>query len=166
MDSERLSARLWKGLFNVCFLVLFFQALALAEWIVVSTLSWRSPTARLAPAFGFLLALEVVSLIFYFRRPWIAPLVSWLGVALVAARAIPWGKPGWTAAVRQFDFQYFTLITAHVGLAAFIMMNRADAETEDAVAGVVSAPAAAPPMPRLEPEPDAKSGGDGTAEAG
>ena len=165
MDSERLSARLWKGLFNVCFLVLFFQALALAEWIVVSTLRWRSPTARLAPAFGFLLALEVVSLIFYFRRPWIAALVSWVGVALVAARAIPWGKPGWGAAVHQFDFQIFTLITAHAGVASFIMMNRADAEPADSAVGIeCPQPQAAAPL--LNAEPDAKSGADGTAEAG
>lgn len=162
MDSERLSARLWKGLFNLCFLVLFFQALALTEWIVVSTLSWRSPTARLAPAFGFLLALEVASLIFYFRRPWIAALVSWLGVALVAARAIPWGKPGWSAAVHQFDFQIFTLITAHVGVASFIMMNRAEAE--DSAAAVENAPPPPTALP-LTAEPDAKSGKDGTPAA-
>lgn len=165
MDSERLPARLWKGLFTVCFLVLFFQALALAEWIVVSTLSWRSPIARLAPAFSFLLALEVVSLMLYFRRPWVAALVSWLGVALVAARAIPWGKPGWSAAVHQFDFQIFTLITAHAGVAAFIMMNRTDAEPTDSAVGVKNAPPAAA-APLLNAEPDAKSGEDGTAEAG
>lgn len=164
MDSERLPARLWKGLFNVCFLILFFQALALAEWIVVSTLSWRSPMARLAPAFGFLLALEVVSLIFYFRRPWIAPLVSWLGVALIAARAIPWGKPGWAAVVHQFDFQIFTFITAHVGLAAFIMMNRPDSEPADSALGAESAPLPAT-VPPLTAELDAKSGKDGTPAA-
>ena len=134
------SATLLKGAFNLCFLALFLQALAFAEWSFASTLDWRSPAANLTRYFAFLLALQVVALVLYFRFPWVGVVLGWIGVAIILARAIPWRTPQWATVLRQFRFELLFLVLAHLGLAAFKLAKRAEAAEIAEVTGVAADP--------------------------
>ena len=128
MEGERASAGLLKLLFNLCFAALFFEVIALAEWILLLTMTPRSPLARLVPLLAVLLSAQVVALIFYFRKPWVAVLVAWAGVFLIAARAIPWGSPTWRSVIHEFYSQIVFLLVAHAGFGVSVLRNRAKAE--------------------------------------
>lgn len=132
------SASVLKAVFHLCFLALFFQVLAFAEWIFASSINWRSPIAHLVPTFGILLAAQGVGLILYLRRPWVAAVVAWISVVVILARAIPWGTAGWASALRQYEFELAFVVLAHLGLASFILMNRAEAEEIAEATGVIS----------------------------
>lgn len=134
------SATLLKAVFNLCFIVLFLQLLASAEWVFASNLSWHSPIAHLIRYFAILLTLQAVSLAFFFRMPWIGVALSWFSVAFILARAIPWNTSGWRTVLPQFRFELIFLVLAHVGWAAFVMGKRAEAAEIAEVAGVAPAP--------------------------
>lgn len=143
MASKATSAKLLKLLFNLCFGVLFFDSLAVAEWIIALGLMPKSPLARLAPVIATLLGIQIISLVFYFWKPWITVVIAWVGVFLIAARAIPWGSPSWFSVVRQFQFQLVFLVAAHVGLGLYVLVKRAEAGmVSEMVSGAVSPPVA------------------------
>ena len=127
MASKAMSAKLLKLLFNLCFAVLFFEVLAVAEWILALTMMPRSPMARLVPLAAVLLGAQVLALVFYFWKPWVTVVIAWAGIFIVAARAIPWGSPSWLASVRQFEFQIVFLVAAHAGYGLYVLMHRAEA---------------------------------------
>ncbi len=143
MASKATSAKLLKLSFNVCFAVLFFEVLAVAEWIVVMTMMPKTAVARLVPLVAVLLGAQVMALMFYFWKPWVTVAIAWLGIFIVAARAIPWGSPSWLTAVHQFEFQVVFLIVAHAGFGLYVLMNRAEAEiVSEMVSGLGKLPAA------------------------
>lgn len=135
MARKWASATVLKAVFKLCFIVLFFQWLAFAEWVIASSITYRSPIAHLEPYFMFLLGAQVVALVLYFRKPWVAVIVAWLSVAVILARAIPWGTPEWASALRQFRFEIVFLVLAHAGYAVFLRMNRAEREEIEEVVG-------------------------------
>ena len=122
------SAIVFKAVFAVCFLALFLQMLAFAEWALASNLNWQSPTAHLSRYFALLLAGQAVALVCYIRKPWVSVVLGWLSVAVLLARAIPWSTPGWRTALLQFRFELVFLVLAHVGWAAFAMGKRIEAK--------------------------------------
>lgn len=140
MAQKWASATLLKAVFNLCFIVLFLQLLASAEWVFASNLSWHSPIAHLIRYFVILLGVQAVSLVFFFRMPWVSVVLGWFSVAFVLARAIPWSTPGWRTVLPQFRFELIFLVLAHVGWAAFVMAKRAEAAEIAEVAGVTAAP--------------------------
>ena len=130
------SAIVFKAVFTVCFLALFLQMLAFAEWALVSNFDWHSPTAHLSRYFALLLAGQAVALVFYFRRPWVSVVVGWLSVAVLLARAIPWSTPGWRIALRQFRFELVFLALTHLGWVAFVKGKRAEAQEIAEITGI------------------------------
>ena len=140
MAHKWASATLLKALFNLCFIVLFLQLLAFAEWVFAADLSWHSPIAHLIRYFAILLGAQAVSLLFFFRMPWISVVLGWLSVALVLARAIPWSTPAWKTVLPQFRFELVFLVLVHVGWKVFVMGKRAEKAEIAEVAGVAPAP--------------------------
>ncbi len=127
MASKATSAKLLKLLFNLCFAVLFFEAIAVAEWILAMTMMPKSPMAHLMPLAAVLLGVQVIALVFYFFKPWITVVLAWMGVFIIAARAIPWGTPSWLSSMRQFQFQIVFLVAAHAGAWLYVRLRRAEA---------------------------------------
>lgn len=127
MASRATSAKLLKLLFNLCFAVLFFEVLAVVEWILAMALMPKSPMARLLPLVAVLLGTQVVALVFYFWKLWVSVIFAWLGIIFIAARVIPWGSPSWLSSARQFEFQIVFLVAAHAGFGLYVLMNRAEA---------------------------------------
>lgn len=142
MEPDREPSMVLKALFNLCFLVLFFEVLALAEWVLLQTMMPKSPLAALLPFLIALLVAQVVALILYFKMPLAVVAVAWLGTIYIAARAIPWGSPSWGSAVRQFQFQVIYFAVAHVAYGAYFFMNRTATEE----ASKVEAEAGKPPV--------------------
>jgi hypothetical protein len=134
------SAIVLKAVFNLCFIALFFQMLAFAEWVFASSLAFNSPIAHLVPYFMFLLAAQLVSLLLFFRLPWVAVIVAWLSVLVILFRAIPWRTPAWRSVLLEFRFELVFLVLAHAGFALFVMKNRAEAEEIEEVVGPVRNP--------------------------
>lgn len=130
------SATLLKAVFNLCFVALFLQALAFAEWVFASNLNWHSPIAHLIRYFAFLLAAQAVALVLYFRLPWVGVVLGWISVAVVLARAIPWSTPEWETVLRQFRFELLFLVLVHLGFAAFELGKRAEAAEIAEVTGI------------------------------
>lgn len=130
MASKWASENFFKAIFQLCFFVLFFQTLAFAEWIFISTITFHSPIARLVPYFAGLLVMEILGLVLYFRLPWVMVIVSWIGAALIVTRAVPWKSPQWRSSLHQFQFELFLLFFAHLGFAAYALKNRAAAAEE------------------------------------
>ena len=128
MGRRWASATVLKAIFNLCFIAMFLETLGFAEWVFASTLTWHSPLAHLIRYFAFLLTAQAVALVFYFRMPWVGALVSWISVAVILARVIPWGTPAWRSTLLQFRFELLFLALAHGGLATFVMGRRAEAE--------------------------------------
>ena len=144
MAQRWASANVLKAVFNLCFLALFLQVLAFAEWIFATSLSWRSPIAHLVPYFAVLLGAQVVALMLYLRRPWVAVVVAWLGVVMILTRAVPWDSPAWSSELRRYEFELVFLVVAHLGFGAFVLMKRAEAEEVAEVAGISTGPAGTP----------------------
>lgn len=134
------SATVLKAVFNLCFIALFFQMLAFAEWVFASTLTWHSPIAHLFRYFAFLLAAQVVALVLFFRMPLVSVVVSWISAGVILVRAIPWGTPAWGETLRLFRFELVFLVLAHVGYAAWVMGKRAEAEEIEEVVGTPTSP--------------------------
>lgn len=141
MAHKWASAALLKAVFNLCFIVLFLQLLAFAEWVFASNLSWHSPITHLLRYFAILLVVQAVSLAFFFRMPWMSVVLGWFSVAYILARAIPWSTPGWKVVLPQFRFELVFLVLAHVGWVVFVMGKRAEAAEIAEVAGVLPGPA-------------------------
>lgn len=135
MASKWASATVLKALFNLCFIILFFQVLAFAEWVFASSMSANSPVAHVMPYFAFLLGAQAISLLLYFRYPWVAVLVAWLTVGIILARVVPWGAPAWRSVLLDFRFEIVYVVLAHAGFVAFIMKNRAEAQEMEEVVG-------------------------------
>lgn len=135
MAPKWASATVLKAVFNLCFIAMFFQVLAFAEWVFASSMTLNSPIAHLVHFFVFLLGAQVIALLLYFRMPWVSVLVAWLTVLVVLARAVPWGTPAWRPVLLEFRFELVFLVLAHAGLAAFVMKNRAEAEEIEEVVG-------------------------------
>lgn len=127
MSSRWASATVLKAVFNLCFVAMFLQALAFAEWVFASTLDWHSPMTHLIRYFAFLLAAQAIALVLYFRLPLVGVIVAWISVAVILARAIPWSTPQWGSVLRQFRFELFFLVLVHVGFAISRMTKRAEA---------------------------------------
>lgn len=138
MASKWASANVLKAVFNFCFLVLFFQLLAFAEWVFASTLTLNSPIAHLLQYFVILLAAQAIALLLFFRWPWLAALAAWLSVLVVLVRAIPWGTPAWRAVLFEFRFEIVFLVLTHIALVVFVMKNRAEAEEIAEVTGLAA----------------------------
>lgn len=130
MAGKWASENVFRAIFQLCFFALFFQTLAFAEWIVISSITFRSPSARLVPYFAGLLVIEVIGLVLYFRLPWVMVVASWVGAVLILTRGIPWGTPQWRSSLHQFQFELFLLFFAHLGFGAYVMKNRAAAAEE------------------------------------
>jgi len=127
MASKATSAKLLKVLFNLCFAVLFFDAIAVAEWILAMAMMPKSPMAHLMPLVAVLLGVQVIALLIYFFKPWVTVVLAWMGVFIIAARAIPWGTPSWLSSMRQFEFQIVFLVAAHAGAWLYVRLRRAEA---------------------------------------
>jgi hypothetical protein len=134
------SAGVLRAIFNLCFIALFLQVLAFAEWIFAMSITWQSPIAHQVPYFAFVLAVQAVALVFYLRRPWVAVIAAWVAVAVILARVIPWGSPGWVLVLHRYQFELVFVVLAHVGLWVFILMNRAEAREIEEATGVASGP--------------------------
>ena len=130
MAEKWASENVYKAGFQLCFFALFFQTLAFAEWIFVSTITWQSPMRPLAPYFAGLLVVEIIGLVLYFRLPWVMVIAAWIGAGLILFRAIPWKTPQWRSSLHNFEFEIFLLIFAHAGYAAYVLKNRAAAAAE------------------------------------
>lgn len=130
MAGEWASENVFKGIFQLCFFVLFFETLAFAEWVFISTMNFRSPIAHLVPYFAGLLVMEVIGLVLYFKLPWVMVIVSWVGAGLIVTRGVPWKSPQWRSSLHQFQFELFLLFFAHLGFAAYVLKNRAAAAEE------------------------------------
>ena len=127
MADRQTAENVYKAVFQLCFFALFFEALAFAEWIFISTITWQSPMRPLTPYFTGLLVVEIIALVLYFRLPWIMVMVSWIGAGLILIRAIPWKTPQWRSSLHNFEFEIFLLVFAHAGYAAYVLKNRAAA---------------------------------------
>ena len=135
MAGKWASATVLKAVFNLCFIAMFLQTLGFAEWVFASTLSWHSPLAHLVRYFAFLLAAQVVALVVYFRLPVVGVVVSWISVAAILVRAIPWGTPAWATTLLQFRVELVFVVLAHVGFAVSLRAKRAEAEEIEEVVG-------------------------------
>jgi hypothetical protein len=132
------SANVLKAIFNLWFIVLFFQLLAFAEVVFASTMTVNSPLAHLLHYFEFLLVAQAIGLLLYFRLPWVAPVLAWLSVLVILVRAIPWGTPAWRSVLLEFRFELFFLVLSHFALVTFVMKNRAEAEEIAELTGTVA----------------------------
>ncbi|MGH9590277.1 MAG: hypothetical protein ACRD25_07765 [Terracidiphilus sp.] len=141
------SATVLKAVFNLCFVALFLQALAFAEWVFASNLSWQSPIAHLIRYFALLLALQAVALVLYFRLPWVGVVLGWISAAVILGRAIPWSTPEWETVLRQFRFELLFLVLAHLGLAAFELWKRAEAAEIAEATGIAGDPSGSSDAP-------------------
>jgi hypothetical protein len=130
MADKLASENVYNAVFQLCFFVLFFETLAFAEWIFISTITWQSPIRGLVPYFAGLLVVEIIALVLYFRMPWVMLIVAWTGVVLILMRGIPWNTPQWSSSLRRFQFEIFLLVFAHAGYAAYVLRNRAAAADE------------------------------------
>jgi hypothetical protein len=135
MASKWASASVLKAVFNLCFIALFFQLLAFAEWVFASTLTLNSPIAHLLHYFMILLAAQAIALLLFFRWPWLAAIAAWLSVLIVLVRAVPWGTPAWRSVLIEFRFEIVFLVLTHIALVVFVMRNRAEAEEIEEVVG-------------------------------
>lgn len=129
------SANVLKAIFNLCFIVLFFQLLAFAEVVFASAMNVDSPLAQLLRYFEYLLAAQAIGLLLYFRLPWVAPILGWLSVLVILVRAIPWGTPAWRSVLLEFRFELIFLVVSHIALVISVLKNRAEAEEIEAVVG-------------------------------
>lgn len=134
------SAAVLKVAFTLCFVALFLQLLAFAEWVFASNLSWHSPLAHLIPSFAILLAAQAVSLALYFRLPWMGVVLGWLSVAFILVRAVPWSTPAWKTVLPQFRLELIFLVLIHVGFALSVFARRAEAAEIAEVAGIAAGP--------------------------
>lgn len=140
MAHKWASATLLKVVFNLCFVAMFLQTLAFAEWVFASNLDWHSPIAHLIRYFAFLLAAQAVALVLYYRLPSVGVIVAWIGVAVILARAIPWSTPQWETVLRQFRFELLFLVLVHIGFAVSRMAKRAEAAEIAEVVGIAANP--------------------------
>jgi hypothetical protein len=89
--------------------------------------SWQIPISFIVLV--CLLLAQVVSLIFFFSKPWIAVLTAWADIGRIFLGIFIPGLAYWSdkslhAFVHQSDFDLIFFAAAHVGLAAHIGMNR------------------------------------------
>lgn len=139
MAPKWASATVMKAVFNLCFIVLFFQLLAFAEWVFASSMTYNSLISHLVPYFAFLLGAQIIALVLFFRLPWVSVIVAWLSVLVILVRAVPWGTPAWRSVLIEFRFELVFLVLTHAGLVAFVMKNRAEAEEMQEVLGPAQA---------------------------
>jgi hypothetical protein len=68
--------------------------------------------------------LLLVSLIVYFRWPWILMIVSEVAVLLILRGVFPWDERGGSFVLYQFSLDIALFFAAHIGVAAFYVKRR------------------------------------------
>lgn len=124
MVGHRIFAAFPRLLFFACFMAMLVPVTALALWIVISTVDWVWPLPRIVAVYLVLLTLQIIALIVYFKKPWIAAAVAWLAVILIVSRAIPWTFGTVHFVVEQFGLEGVYFVAAHGGLLSYWLMRR------------------------------------------
>ncbi len=125
MVSLRNSHFVLKAIFIISFALILIPCLANALWVLLSTLDWGWPIPWLAALTYVLFIAQVLSLILYFRRPWIAAAISWFDLILIFSGVFPRNAPATHGILRQFGFDIVFFAGADLGLIAYYFLHRA-----------------------------------------
>lgn len=114
--------------FIICFVFLLIPTLALAAWL---PLAFMAGASRVVYIRTELFVAMVAALIFYFKWPWVAVLVSWADMALIAFGLLPLEEKSLSWFLFQFMFDIAFFLAAHGGFVAHVVAHRYRGEVKN-----------------------------------
>ena len=118
MVDYRLYPATLRTIFILCFVLLVISCLPSALWMLLSIMSWGWPLPLPTILIIGIFLVQIISLVVYFRWPWIAVAVSWVDMLMILSGAIPWRGHSAHSFVHQFGFDLMFFGVAHVGFIA------------------------------------------------
>jgi hypothetical protein len=107
-----------------CFLCLLFTTCELAAWLSFAYLASGSPLPRVVVVRGYLFMAMSIAVCTYFKWPYVAALVGWTDVVLIALRVLPWVQEDATELCLQFSFDIVFFLASQCGLLLWVRRNR------------------------------------------
>ena len=113
-----------KWLRRLCFVLLFLPVLAIIVYLPIIYMAIGSAIPEQILYWLALLVAEVISLVVYFKWPWLAVIISWVDFAVIFTGWITWAGQSLHKFMHQFGFSVLYFAVAHIGLLAWSLRGK------------------------------------------
>lgn len=124
MVAGRISNVIMRIVFVLCFFLLIIPFAILSMYLLLSTMALGWPLPRIIIYLLCLFLAEIISLVSYFKWPWVAVVVSWLDLTMIVSGVVPWAEKSVHGFFHQFSFSLLFLGAAHIGFISHAFLNR------------------------------------------
>jgi hypothetical protein len=108
----------------LCFVIMVLLLVVLSAIMPFQFLASPWPIPSFIIARTLLCVAVFISIGVYFWSPWVAVIVSWIDIILVFRGVYPWEGHSRNVFLWQFGWDILFFIAAHVGLLAFVLLQR------------------------------------------
>lgn len=108
----------------LCFALLVVSFLATCGWLLLASFDLGWPIPRIILYMACLFLAQIASLIFYFKRPWVAALTGWVDVLVILIGVVPRNSASLNSFFHQFMFDLVFWVAANGGMASYFALNR------------------------------------------
>jgi hypothetical protein len=124
MVKNRPSLIMFRFCYLLSFALLLFSTLALCGWLLLASMGLEWPIPKIVLYFACLFAAEIISLVLYFKRPWVAVLIGWIDMLMIVVGVVPRNSHSLLSFLHQFMFDVVFWVAANGGFAAYSALNR------------------------------------------